>query len=375
MSFLQSLILLAGTLSVFCLLGWQFSKRISDIPRKGLGWLAHFAAWCLAFISSFIFLAASPSELIPIETQYRVALAILWISPFALVSLTAYILSRVTAIPMVQSLAMICIMFVPILLVFKLDLVISYGNEVLQQVKPLFVAIGIIFIGALACYQFFQVRAFARSNPPSRGRKVVITAFSFIITTLSVLMFGRVHDFAVDIDKRPWIPTAKFHYLHGIATEQQQIQRALNMDKSKLFWAAVQWEQNRGGIVTPLLAVGLLIILTAIKFNMILKSTFRELLTKRKRIVTFWISREIALSCFIATLAFAIPYWLIAANVCAELDNSELENRARILNPEATWSNLAAEVAATRSDLAAMSRINEDVKRLILQSENQKNAD
>ncbi len=327
-----------------------------------VGTMEQIVIWCMAFSSSFVFLGAVPAELITLEMQNRLTVSALWIIFFAVSLSATYLLSRFEHILWPQIVSLVSMWLLPILCLFVLPQEANLWLAIVQRIEPILAVFGILLFGFIVWLLLRTSFAFASSKFPSRQGKFVFFGWCFLLSLFIAYAADEIVGFMFDLPTEPLIAARTSQSPYGLQLPPQELRNALKFDRSNWGWAIVQWGLHQGPLVTPVLALGMLLVWFLIVLSQKTGGGFWKILTSGKRQSLCMASKSIAFTYFVAILVFAIPYWLSAPDAYGEGDKSYREHRAWFQNPDASWVNLVATQSAIQSDEALMSRFQNEVE-------------
>ncbi len=345
----------------------------SPVARFGVlvGTMGQIVIWCMAFSVSFVFLGAVPAELITLEMQNRLTVSALWIIFFAVSLSATYLLSRLGHIPWPQIVSLVSMWLLPILCLFVLPQEANFWLAIVQSIEPILAVFGILLFGFIVWLLLRTSLAFASSQFPSRQGKFVCLGLCFLLSLFIAYAADEIVILTTDLPCEPWIAAKTGQSQYGFQFQPQELRNALKFGRSNWGWAIVQWGLHQGPLVTPVLAFGMMFVWFLIVLSQKTGGGFWKILTSGKRQSLSLISMSIAFTFFVATLVFAIPYWLIAPHVFDESDKSYREHRTWFKNPDASWVKLVATKSAIQSDEALMNRFQSEVENKLKQFESE----
>ena len=238
----------------------------------------------------------------------------------------------------------------------------SFWLGIAQNIEPVLAVFGILLFGVIVWLLLRSLLALATSKLPSRQRKFAFIGLCLLLSLLIAYAARNIVVFTFDLPIEPLIAARTIQSPYGFQLQPQELRNALKYGSSIWRWAIVQWVIQEGPLLTPILALGILLVWVLIVLSQKTDGGFWKILTSRKRQSLCMISKLIASTFFVAMLVFAIPYWLSAPVVYDEGDKSYREHRAWFKNPDASWVNLVATKPAIQKDEALMSRFQNEVE-------------
>ena len=124
----------------------------------------------------------------------------------------------------------------------------------------------------------------------------------------------------------------------------------MQLTDAKWTWALIQWQAYQGTIITPLIAIGILLLWHMIRRARSFKDGYRAILRFHKRSQIRHAGSAIAGSCAVMSLVILAVYLSSAPIVADRAETYYRVHHEHLINPSHTWNEINVATAQIKAD-------------------------
>ncbi len=348
----------------FAMISWLMARLFGtddEGKQVAMGWFRHITAWSIAGGISFVIFGIFPAEIISPKIQRWLVRGISWTGYFTLLLGTLHLFRKRFQIPWAQLLVLVTMTSLFFGIFFYLTVAIDLVMLGIATLHPVVTSILLIVLLLLGWAIWESISAFIRNPEFPRQRKFLSVGIIFLITMLAVPAGVALVVMTEEFEPQAWISATVWEEAKVTNIEPRELQKVMHLEDSKWTWAFIQWQAHRGGMMTPLIAISVLMFWQLLRSARRVEGGLRQLLRTQKRIQICRIGNSIACSCMVASIAFSLHYLAVAPGVVELMDRYYLVHYERIVNPSHFHEEIAEAMAVIRSDEKLMDRFQAEI--------------
>jgi hypothetical protein len=292
-----------------------------------------------------------PAETVSTNVQTWLVCGAIWMGFASLLLGFLYLFGRRFELPVGQVATLATVTALPLIAFVHaaalMDLVVAGA----AAFHPIISAALLVLFAAIcwaACRCLWQ---FARNENLTRRRKLLAVGVVFLIALVAVPASAPLGVMTGDIETQAWIAPTVWPEARDLHLDAEELQRAMRLEDSRWAWAFIQWQARHGEVVTPLIAVAILMIWHLMRRARRVEGGLRRILRSQKRCELRLSGMCAAGSCIVASLFFLLPYLGMAPAVADMLDARDRIHYERMARPSHAWEEIREMSAKVRSDL------------------------
>jgi hypothetical protein len=357
----QMLVILTVALAVISsLIAYLFGSASND-RQVAVGWLRHIAAWIFAVGMSFILLGMFPAEIVSAIFQSWLVCGVIWIGFASLFLGSLYMFGRRFELPGSQVAVLVTVTSLPMIAlvhpVATIDLVVA-GTA---KLHPAISIVLLLLLASIVWATFHCFRRFARNDNITRRRKFLAVGVVFLIALIAVPSGTALGMMAHEFETRGWISPTVWQEARGLHIGADEMQSAMKLEDSRWTWAFIQWQAHHGPVVTPLMAVVILLAWHLIRQSRQIEGGLRQIFRSGKRREIRLCGTSVAGSCGIASIFFSLLYLGTTPTVSDMMNTFHRVHYERMARPSLAWEEIAETTVLVKSDEKTMAKLHAEI--------------
>ena len=355
---------LAFLLSVLLTKGRTDNHHASSKGKQQptFGWSKHTVVWLAAFGISFVPLGIVPAELVSAELQTNLIRAAIWITPGTLLLAALYAWQQCFKLPIRQTIAVASATLLPVIAIVKAANLKELTLTATASLHPL---VWMILVLAISLTGFALLRflwQFARNHQLTLRRRLLSAGIMLLTALIALPATVAVETITQDLKTQTWIRPTSGKQAESMHIDAEELQAALKLTDSNWAWAFVQWQAHNGPVISPLIAIAILLAWHWFEQARRTDSGFRPIFQSQIKHQLVQSGRLAAGSSLTVSILMLGLYLAMTPATVDLMDNHFVRGTRFLQQPAQTWQTIAQMKEDIKADQEIMKRLEAEIE-------------